>query len=697
MTFGNPPTADMNNAAFFAAVIASNPDGIAVLNWSGKIVFFNQQYCDLWKFPRDQLNALGPAERLAWQLPQLARPELDAEKFDVRIASRDQHQRHRFQLKDGRWLERQSYDHILDGQKTGLIIHWRDVTAAHQGMLAAEHQRELMHAMMDSVPDQIFFKDTESRFLRINPSLAARYGLPDPALAVGKSDADFYTQEHAAQTATAEREIMRSGHPVLKLLEHELWADGTETWNVVSKMPLRDSSGHIIGTYGIAHDITEHKKTEALIWRQANFDALTGLPNRRLLRDRWAQAVKNQQRVGQGLALLMVDLDNFKDVNDSLGHARGDDLLVEAAKRIGHCLRASDTVARLGGDEFAVILNDLGMASHAGDIAQKIVTALCLPFVLDADHIFISASVGISYSNDAGDEIDELFKQADQAMYVAKAQGRNRFAFFTPELQVQSQARLQTTGDLHQALARNQLFLVYQPIVDLTTGSINKAEALVRWLHPQRGLISPAEFIPLAESSGLILEIGEWVFQQAATQVGAWRAALSPQMQISVNKSPLQFFNKNASPQHWVAHLRTLGLPGDAIVVEITEGLLLDASSQVQEQLLDLRNTGIQVSLDDFGTGYSSLSYLQRYDIDFIKIDQSFVRDLHADSKNMALCKAIIGMAHALGMKVIAEGVETAQQRDLLENAGCDYGQGYLFSRPVSAAELETLLQSSQF
>jgi diguanylate cyclase (GGDEF)-like protein/PAS domain S-box-containing protein len=686
---------EADDVGFLAAVIDSNPDGIAVLDWQGRVVFFNHRYAELWGFEPDRLAGMTPEERLAWQLPQLAQPEVDLGQFDVRIASLGQSRCDLFQLKDGRWIERRSYDHLLKGKKAGLIIHLRDVTADHESTLAAEHQRELMHAMMDSVPDQIFFKDTQNRFIRINPTLAARYGLTDPALAVGKSDADFYAPDVAAKFAAVENEIMRTGLPILNVLDHEIWADGKETWNVVSKMPLRDPKGLIIGTYGIAHDITEHKRTEALIWQQANYDALTGLPNRRLLHDRWMQAVKNQQRGGQGLALLMIDLDHFKDVNDSLGHARGDDLLTEAAQRISNCLRASDTVARLGGDEFAVILTDLGLPAHAGEVAQKIVDSMSQPFALGADQVFVSASVGVTYSAEAPDQIDELFKQADQSMYVAKAQGRNGYVFYTPDLQLHPQTRLQITSDLHVALAKNQLFLVYQPIVDLTTGEITKAEALLRWQHPKRGLISPTEFIPLAESSGLIVEIGEWVFRQAAKQVSEWRTNLSPQIQIAVNKSPLQFHNRNASPQHWMDHLRELGVSGDAIVVEITEGLLLDASTQVQEQLVAMRDTGMKVSLDDFGTGYSSLSYLQRYDIDFIKIDQSFVRDLHADSRNMALCKAIISMAHALGMKVVAEGVETPEQRDLLTQAGCDYGQGYLFSRPLSVSAMEVLLQAA--
>jgi EAL domain-containing protein (putative c-di-GMP-specific phosphodiesterase class I) len=274
---------------------------------------------------------------------------------------------------------------------------------------------------------------------------------------------------------------------------------------------------------------------------------------------------------------------------------------------------------------------------------------------------------------------------------VAKGAGRNRFSFFTPALQEAARLRAQLTHDMRTALVTQEFRVFYQPIVELATGAIHKAEALVRWQHPTRGLISPAEFIPVAESSGLIVEIGEWVFTQAAAQVQAWRTALHPQFQVSVNKSPVQFENPNPAHTPWIEQLHALGLPGDSIVVEITEGLLLSNSDGVVEQLLALSDVGINVSLDDFGTGYSSLSYLQRFDIDFVKIDQSFVRHLVAGSTDLVLCQAIIAMAHALGMKVVAEGVETAAQRDLLAAAGCDFAQGYLYSRPVSAPEFEAM------
>jgi EAL domain-containing protein (putative c-di-GMP-specific phosphodiesterase class I) len=306
--------------------------------------------------------------------------------------------------------------------------------------------------------------------------------------------------------------------------------------------------------------------------------------------------------------------------------------------------------------------------------------------------VFVSASVGITMYPADATEIESLFKNADQALYVAKGAGRNRFSFFTPALQEAAQTRVRLANDLRTALSDQQFRVVFQPIVELATGSIHKAEALIRWQHPTRGLVSPAAFIPIAEASGLIVDIGEWVFQQAANQVLVWRAAMHPDFQISVNKSPVQFHHDGAGKEPWAQQLGSRGLPGSSIVVEITEGLLLDANSVVGDHLLELGDAGIQVSLDDFGTGYSSLSYLQKFDIDFIKIDQSFVRHLIPESTDLALCKAIIAMAHALGMRVIAEGVETAQQCELLREAGCDYGQGYLFAKPMPAAAFEAYM-----
>jgi EAL domain-containing protein (putative c-di-GMP-specific phosphodiesterase class I) len=292
--------------------------------------------------------------------------------------------------------------------------------------------------------------------------------------------------------------------------------------------------------------------------------------------------------------------------------------------------------------------------------------------------------------------MEELLKKADQAMYAAKDLGRSRFCYFTPAMQEAAEIRLRLTNDLRHALTDNQIWVAYQPIVDLATGEIKKAEALVRWQHPTRGLVSPAEFIPIAEDSGLITEIGSWVFHQVANQVAKWRVNHHSLFQISINKSPAQFHNNSDKMADWFEHLNRLGLPGGCIAVEITEGLLLDNSSVVADKLLAFKDAGMQTSLDDFGTGYSSLSYLKKYHIDFLKIDQAFVSNLVANSTDMALCEAIIAMAHVLGMKVIAEGVETEEQRGLLLKAGCDYGQGYLFSKPVSAEDFERLFPAGK-
>jgi diguanylate cyclase (GGDEF)-like protein/PAS domain S-box-containing protein len=443
-------------------------------------------------------------------------------------------------------------------------------------------------------------------------------------------------------------------------------------------------------------DITNKKESEELIWKQANFDKVTGLPNRHMFHDRLEQEIKKAHRASLQMALLFIDLDRFKEVNDTLGHDMGDILLMETSRRISKCVRESDTVARLGGDEFTVILSEVEDTKNVERVAQSILRILAEPFQLGDEVAYISASIGITmYPNDAAN-VEDLLKNADQAMYVAKNLGRNQTSYFTAALQEAAQERRRLTHDLRGALAADQFILHFQPIVDLATGRIHKAEALIRWQHPERGLVEPMEFILLAEETGLINEIGDWVFKESARWAKRWCDQLAHDFQVSVNVSPVQFLSAEHSCDAWSAYLHGIDLAGQNIVIEITEGLLLKAASGVTDKLLKFRDAGIQVAIDDFGTGYSSLSYLKKFDIDYLKIDKSFVDHIETDINDMVLSEAIIVMAHKLGLKVIAEGVETEAQRKLLSDAGCDYAQGYLFSRAVSPEAFEALLKESK-
>lgn len=576
---------------------------------------------------------------------------------------------------------------LADGRRL-VITMAVDVTERKR----AEEKMRLASLVFQNSSEGMMVTDVDGTIFSINPAFTALTGY-SPEEAIGKNP-----------------KILKSGRHDLAFYQG-LWGalDSFGRWE--GEIWNRRKSGEIFVEWltintifnadGLPHrrvalffDITQKKASEELIWQQANFDPLTELPNRSMFHDRLEQEMKKARRNNSALALMFLDLDEFKAVNDTLGHDMGDVLLKEAARRLRDCVRETDTVARLGGDEFTVILTDLDERLSVELVATSILQKLVEPFQLGDKLAHVSASIGITFYPEDASSLEELLKNADQAMYAAKDQGRNCYHYFTPAMQAAVQERMRIANDLRIALADNQFQLHYQPIVDLATGDICKAEALIRWLHPEYGLISPGAFIPIAEEIGVIVDIGDWVFKTAASQVAHWRASYCAEFQVSINKSPLQFSVRDSSQDFWVDYLHDLGLPGESIVVEITEGLLLDASNATKNKLLVFRDAGIQVAIDDFGTGYSSLTYLQKLDIDYVKIDQAFVCDLMPGSKNMALCKAIIVMAHELGLKVIAEGIETKEQHDLLVAAKCDYGQGYFYSRPAEVEEFEQLLKA---
>jgi len=557
----------------------------------------------------------------------------------------------------------------------------------------AEESLRLSAMVFENSSEGMLVTDPDNHIVAVNPAFTriTGYELND---VLGKDPSIFSSGRHGPDFYQAMWDTLDlKGH-----WQGEVWdrrKDGEIHAKYLTINTILNTDGSVYRRVALFLDITEKKQSEEVIWHQANFDALTQRPNRSMFHDRLDQDIHKAQRSHLALALLFIDLDLFKEVNDTLGHHIGDLLLVEAAQRITACVREVDMVARLGGDEFTVILPELHEHMSVERVAANILQKLAEPFHLGDEVIHVTGSIGITlYPRDATDT-EGLLKNADQAMYVAKSMGRNRFSYFTPDLQEAAHTRLRLIIDLREAIASHEFSVHYQPIFDLVTGEVHKAEALIRWQHPKRGLVSPAEFIPLAEETGLIAPIGDWVFREAARQAKRMRTSHHPAFQISVNKSPKQFRESDASLTAWFDYLHELGLPGDGITIEITEGLLLNAVTDVTDKLALYRNAGIQIAIDDFGTGYSSLSYLKRFHIDYLKIDQSFIRDIETDPNNLALSQAIIVMAHALGLKVIAEGVETADQLKLLTDAECDYAQGFFFSEALPADQFEALLHAN--
>jgi len=553
----------------------------------------------------------------------------------------------------------------------------------------------LLETLMDNSPDSIYFKDRESRFTRINRYAAVRFGVNDPALAIGRTDFDYFTDEHAAQAFRDEQEIIRTGLPLVNVEEKETRPDGSVRWVSTTKLPLRDIKGNLVGSFGISRDITDRKEFEDQLERQAFFDVLTELPNRALFMNRLQHLFHRSRRIelDRLFAVLYLDIDRFKGINDGLGHQAGDELLVEVARRLERCLRPSDTLARLGGDEFTILLEEIGCASDATAIADRIGDALAIPFVVQGQEVFSSASLGIALSSSHYQRPEEMLRDADTAMYRAKASGRSRHQVFDAEMHQRAVSLLRLETDLRRAIERHELVPYYQPIIDLETRTLRGFEALARWKHPTRGMVMPDVFIPLAEETGLIGSIGSFMLWQACRQMKDWQLKheRNPPLFISVNVSTRQLAQGDVAEQVRRVLLET-GLSAETLILEITESALMQNLKTGAPEIRRLHDMAVRLHVDDFGTGYSSLSYLHNFPVHTLKVDKSFVSRMEGAPNQAEIVRAIVSLAQNLGMEVTAEGVETRAQADALQDLHCTSAQGFLFSRPVPAAEAERLI-----
>jgi diguanylate cyclase (GGDEF)-like protein/PAS domain S-box-containing protein len=520
------------------------------------------------------------------------------------------------------------------------------------------------------------------------------FGLAD-AQVIGKQLVDLFPPEGRQEAglhlaAVAQGEVVDRFETIVRSFEG-LSIDVSLTFS-----PVPASDGRVAGTSVIARDISARKQLEEQLSHQALHDSLTGLPNRALFRDRLGHALARGAWPGTRpgsphSGILFIDLDDFKVINDTLGHRIGDELLIEVGRRIQSAIRPGDTAARLGGDEFTVLLEDLGDSAEAGLVADRILAQLAVPFSLEGHEVVVGASIGIAIGDPSGAEADELLRSADTALYEAKATGKGRHATFRASMGQKAWHRLELEADLRRALLEDQLRVEYQPIVDLTTGLIVEVEALVLWHHPERGVVPPVDFIPLAEQTGLIASIGEFVVETACRDLAAWRARRPDQatLGVSVNLSPRELSRPDLV-EMIAAVCASHGLPVSALRLEITEGLQVDDPASVAH-LTELRAAGARISIDDFGTGYSSLAYFRRLPIDGLKLDRVFISALGEAREETAIVTAAIAFAAALGVEVTAEGIETTAQFEALRALGCQFGQGFLLSRPVPAEAMAAM------
>lgn len=590
--------------------------------------------------------------------------------------------------KDGSdYWERATISPVKNDQ--GRITHHIAIKEDITQQKAAEKQLRLAAAVFDTASEAVMVTDQQNFIQMVNRAFCLITGYEEEEV-IGKNPSILKSGRHGQEFYDAMFESIQStGH-----WEGEIWnrrKSGEIYPEWLSITQLCDSKGRPERYVSLFSDITKRKRDEQKIRHQANFDSLTGLPNRSLFSDRFSRAIDRAERDKKRVALLFIDLDRFKHINDTLGHPAGDQLLQETAKRLLACVRKSDTVARLGGDEFTVILPDVKEIHNIEDSVIKILDQLSQPYKLEGNNAFVSGSIGVTVYPDDGISIDNLLRNADSAMYRAKEKGRNGFQFFTLEMDVEAQERRKLEMALHKAVENNEFSINIQPIYDLKDNTIASSEVLLRWVSPDLGPIYPDQFIPMAEESGLIVPIGEWVLITACLEAVKWQDEKGRGPRVGVNFSPRQFQRENV-PEMLRRVLLKTGFNPENLTIEITESLLIADDSDILRQLREIRDIGTELAIDDFGTGFSSLSYLKKFPITILKIDRSFIHDITEDADSTSLVKGIITMAKSLQLKVVAEGVETKEQADLLKSFDCDYVQGYYFNKPMLVEEFVKII-----
>lgn len=624
---------------------------------------------------------------------QIVRPLVDLAGVSGEIAAGRYAARSGYRAGDEVGQLADSFDRMAEGMEQ----HTRQIAADLDEIRRAEQALRLRERAIEASSNGIILvkvaEGEDNPIIYANPAFERMTGYP-AAEAIGRNPRFLFGEDRDQPGLNRLREAILKGREARTLLRNYR-KDGGLFWNELSVAPVRDASGNLTHFVNVFNDVTERVRYEEQLERQATHDALTGLANRNLLNDRLRQAIARAERRGSLLAVLFIDLDHFKYVNDSLGHAVGDELLKAVAATFSACVREDDTVARSGGDEFVMVLSDAQSEDDVLSAMTRSLEAVSRQYTVAGHELHVSCSIGASLFPRDGRDAVTLLKNADTAMYRAKEGGRNRGQFYLEEMNARLGERLSLENKLRHALERGELLLHYQPQVDLRSGAIVGAEALIRWHQPELGLVPPDRFIGIAEETGLIVPIGEWVLETACAQAGAWRAAGLPRIRLAVNLSARQFRHKRLGESIRQA-LQANRLEPDSLELEITESMIMHDPTEAIRLLQDLKEIGVRIAVDDFGTGYSSLGYLKRFPIDVLKIDQSFVRGVADNRSDAAIARTVINLARSLYLHTIAEGVETAEQADLLHAWTCDEAQGYLFSRPLAAEDFTTLLAARQ-